>query len=385
MKFSTKAIHAGQHPDKETGAVMPPIYMSSTYKQDHPTINKGYDYTRANNPNFSFLEEQLASLENAKYATVFSSGLGALTSYISTLQKGDKIVALEGIYGGTWRMLHKVFLKLGVETILLSGNDLNQLKNALSLKPAFLLFETPTNPLLTIHDIESLSSLAKKHGVITLVDNTFATPYFQNPLDLGADIVWHSSTKYLGGHSDLLGGAMITNDEQIKKDLDFARFSIGTNPSPFDTWLISRSIKTLALRMEKHAENAMKFAQFLKSHQYVKNVYYPGLTDHIGYKIAKKQMRGFSGMVSCEFKLSNEKTQRMISSYQLFTLAESLGGVESLVCHPQTMTHASIPKEKREEIGITGGLVRFSVGLEDIDDLIDDVDAYFKSKWRLFI
>ena len=375
MKFATKAVHAGHEPDEVTGAVMPPIYMTSTYAQEYPGETKGYDYTRAGNPNFTILEKVLASLEDAKHATVFSAGLGALTGLISMLSSGDKVVAIDGLYGGTYRLFNSVFNRYGIEFISITKPTPEALEEAFKKKPAWLFFETPTNPLLEIFDIASLAKSAKKHGVLTIVDNTFATPYFQNPLHLGADVVWHSTTKYIGGHSDVIGGVAITNNDKIKEALDFARKAIGLNPSPFDAWLLTRGVKTLALRMERHQQNALAVATFLESHPKVKKVYYPGLKSHPQHEIAKKQMNGFGGMVSVEFDLSLEETKKLISSFKLFTLAESLGGVESLVCHPAVMTHASIPIEERHRCGITDGLIRFSVGIEDAEDLIGDLKS----------
>ncbi|MEI8124646.1 MAG: PLP-dependent aspartate aminotransferase family protein [Parachlamydiaceae bacterium] len=375
MKFATKAVHAGHEPDEVTGAVMPPIYMTSTYAQEYPGETKGYDYTRAGNPNFTILEKVLASLEDAKHATVFSAGLGALTGLISMLSSGDKVVAIDGLYGGTYRLFNSVFNRYGIEFISITKPTPEALEEAFKKKPAWLFFETPTNPLLEIFDIASLAKSAKKHGVLTIVDNTFATPYFQNPLHLAADVVWHSTTKYIGGHSDVIGGVAITNNDKIKEALDFARKAIGLNPSPFDAWLLTRGVKTLALRMERHQQNALAVATFLESHPKVKKVYYPGLKSHPQHEIAKKQMNGFGGMVSVEFDLSLEETKKLISSFKLFTLAESLGGVESLVCHPAVMTHASIPIEERHRCGITDGLIRFSVGIEDAEDLIGDLKS----------
>ena len=373
MKFATKAIHVGCNPDLETGAIMPPIYMTSTYLQENPGESKGYEYTRAHNPNFTILEKQLASLEEAEYATVFSSGLGALTALVSTLSKGDKVLAINGLYGGTYRLFNSVFNRFGIEFQSFNPASQNELEQALASHPKWLFFETPTNPLLDIFDISAYAKLAKQHNVLTIVDNTFASPYFQNPLMMGVDIVWHSTTKYIGGHSDVIGGVAMTNSAIIKKELDFARKALGVNPSPFDVWLITRGVKTLALRMEQHQFNAMAIARFLESHSKVKKVYYPGLESHPHHAIAKKQMSGFSGMVSAEFNLSLEGTKKLISSFTLFALAESLGGVESLVSHPATMTHASIPKEERIRTGLTDGLVRFSVGIEDSSDLINDL------------
>lgn len=374
MKFATKAIHVGSEPDPKTGAIMPPIYMTSTFVQEAPAETKGYDYTRAGNPNFTILEELLASLEEAKFATVFSSGLGALTGMITgLLSSGDEVVALDGVYGGTFRMFHKVFNRFGIKFSTHTPKTPEELDALLAKKPKWLLFETPTNPLLEIYDISAMSAAAKKHGVLTIVDNTFATPYNQNPLVLGADLVWHSTTKYIGGHSDVIGGALMTNDPEMKKKLDFARMAVGVNPSPFDAWLTTRGVKTLAVRMKQHEQNAMDIAKYLSKHPKVKKVYYPGLEGHSKHAIAKKQMRGFGGMISVEFNLSLESTKKLISSLKLFSLAESLGGVESLVNHPTLMTHASIPEAERHRMGITDGLVRFSVGIEDSSDLIEDL------------
>lgn len=373
MKFATKAIHAGNEPEAITGAIMPPIYMTSTFVQESPGETKGYDYTRAGNPNFTILEKILASLENAKYATVFSSGLGALTGLVSTLSSGDKVVGINGVYGGTYRLFNAVFKRYGIEFSSIAQPTPEALETALSKKPKWLFFETPTNPLLEIFDIEDLTKTAKKHGVLTIVDNTFATPYFQNPLKFGVDAVWHSTTKYVGGHSDVIGGVAITNNEKLKNELDYGRMAIGLNPSPFDTWLLTRGIKTMAVRMEQHQRNAFAILRFLESHPKVKKIYYPGLESHHNHEIAKKQMSGFGGVISVEFNLPLESTKKLISSFKLFSLAESLGGVESLVCHPATMTHASIPVKERHACGISDGLVRFSVGIEDSQDLIDDL------------
>lgn len=378
MRFRTKTVHAGQSPDPLTGAIMPPVYMTTTYLQEEPGVHKGYEYTRAQNPNFTLLEAQLAALENAKYATIFSSGLGALTSMVSTLSQGDKVMAIDGLYGGTYRLFNQVFNRFGVEFRSMHPKNKAEFAEALKAKPKWLFLESPTNPLLEIFDIQELAELAKKEGVKVIVDNTFASPYFQNPLDLGADIVWHSTTKYLGGHSDVVGGVAMTNDPKIKEQLDFGRKALGMNPSPFDAWLTSRGVKTLALRMERHQENAQKIAEFLHKHPSVKKVYYPGLESHHNHKVAKKQMKGFSGIVSVEFNLSLEEAKKLVSSFKYFSLAESLGGVESLVCHPATMTHASIPKEERERIGLSDGLMRFSVGIEDADDLIEDLSSRLK-------
>lgn len=375
MKFATKAIHAGYEPDPLTGSIMPPIYMTSTFIQASPGITRGYDYTRANNPNFEILEKQLAALENAKFSTVFSSGLGALTALISTLQQGDRVLAFDGVYGGTYRLFDKVFNKFGVEFITLNPFEFEDIETELVRhKPNWLFFETPTNPLLDVYDIEEYAQAAKKHGILTVIDNTFASPYCQNPMNWGVDIVWHSSTKYLGGHSDVIGGVVMTNDENIKNQMDFARKAIGLNPSPFDTWLVTRGVKTLAVRMDRQMHNAMELALYLEKHPKVKKVIYPGLKSHPKHAIAKKQMNGYSGMIAVEFQLPLEKTMQLIASLKLFSLAESLGGVESLISHPATMTHASVPSEERQRIGISDSLVRLSVGIEDIEDLVNDFE-----------
>lgn len=371
-KFATKAIHNGNYSDPVNGSIMPPIYMTSTFLQSSPGNPIGnYDYTRAGNPNFTILENSLASLENGSFATVFSSGLGALTAILSLFSSGDTVVLFDGMYGGTFRLLNKVFSKFNLQFISINPHDENALQNAFEKKPKALLFETPTNPLLTVYDIEKYVNFAKQHKALCIVDNTFATPYFQNPLDLKADIVWHSCTKYIGGHSDVIGGVAITNNEDIKKQLDFYRMAIGLNPSPFDTWLTTRGIKTLSLRMEQHQKNALDLIEFLQNKHIVKKIYYPSLNVN---SPLTKQMRGYGGIVSVEFNLSLEQTKQLVSSFQLFALAESLGGVESLVCHPATMTHASIPPKERERMGLSEGLVRFSVGIEHISDLKKDIE-----------
>ncbi len=373
MKFSTKAIHIGQIQDYSTGAIIPPIYMTSTYAQEAPNEHKGYDYTRAGNPNFTNLEQTLAALEEGKYATVFSSGLGATTGLISNLQKGDMVIVGNDLYGGTLRLFNQVFHNFGVSLLSVNSSNKLEVENLLKKQPKMIFLESPTNPLLKITDLAVIAKLAKKYKVLFVVDNTFATPYFQNPLNLGADLVLHSTTKYIGGHSDIVGGAVITNNKNLKEKIDFARKAIGLNPSPFDAWLISRGIKTLSIRMDKHAQNALSVAKFLEAHHKVKKVYYPGLPSHPQYKLAKKQMRGFGGIVSAEFNLDLKQTKKLISSFQIFSLAESLGGVESLVDHPASMTHASMSKQERERNGLSDGLVRFSVGIEDKDDLINDL------------
>lgn len=377
MQFATKAIHTGHQPDPVTGAIIPPIYMTSTFVQESPGVHLGYDYTRGTNPNFTILEKQLAALEEAKHAVVFSSGLGSMTALASTLSAGDHVFAFDGLYGGTFRLFNQVLNKFRIHFTLLNPHGPHGQKELESLlkkyQPAWLLFETPTNPLMDIFDIEHFVKIAKKHNVKVVVDNTFATPYCQNPLSWEVDLVWHSSTKYLGGHSDVVGGVMMTNCDTLNDQLTFARQAIGVNPSPFDSWLISRGVKTLAVRMEQHIRNARAVVEFLNTHPKVKRVYYPGSPSNSRHEIAKKQMKGFGGMVSAEFNLSPQDTKKLISSFRLFSLAESLGGVESLVCHPATMTHASVPAEERAKTGLSDSLVRFSIGIEDSQDLIDDL------------
>jgi len=307
-----------------------------------------------------------------------------MTALISTLKAGDTVIAADDLYGGTYRLFTEIFSKFGIKLLLADLSHSSAVEEALARnKPVWVIFETPTNPLLRIIDISMIAALARKHSVRTVVDNTFATPYWQNPLSRGADVVLHSATKYLGGHSDMISGTLVTDDSGLKAQFDFARKALGLNPSPFDCWLLSRSVKTLALRMEKHQENAIAVAQFLTARPIVKKVYYPGLTAHPAYKTAKKQMRGFGGMVSAEFNLTLEHVRRLVSSFSVFTLAESLGGVESLVDHPASMTHASIPQEERKQIGLSHGLVRFSVGIEDKADLLEDLERGLRRMERV--
>lgn len=373
MKFGTKTIHSCSREDLKQNSLMPPIYMTSTYLQDYPGAETEFSYTRSKNPNFVLLEELLASLEDAKYCTVFSSGLGALTALVSTLSQGDKVLGFNGVYGGTYRLFNDVFSKFGVEYISIPSSSPLHLERGFATNPKWLFFETPTNPLIDIYDIEAMCKAAKKRGILSIVDNTFATPYLQHPLKLGADVIIHSSTKYLGGHSDVIGGAIVTNNSLVKRQMDFSRKALGINPSPFDCWLITRGIKTLALRMKQHEINAKAIAEYFSKHPLVKQVFYPGLPSHPGHTIAKKQMRGFGGMLAVEFNLPIDTVKEMVSSYKIFKLAESLGGVESLVSHPATMTHASIPPIEREKCGISDRLVRYSVGIEETEDLIEDL------------
>lgn len=374
--FATRAIHSGCHPDEVTGAVSAPIFMTSTYAQEYPGKDKGYDYTRAGNPGFTRLETQLASLEGAKYCTAVASGLAAISSVLGDLVAGDAVVFLNSLYGGTYRLLKKVFEPKRILLKEILVRDLPQLREVFRTTPnvKFIMFESPTNPLMEIVDIAHVCRIAREFNVRTIADNTFATPFHQNPLALGADVVVHSCTKYIGGHSDVLGGAVLTNDPAIYEAVCFQRKCVGYNPSPFDAWLLSRSLKTLPVRMERHAANAQELAEFLHDHPMVSAVYYPGLPSHPNHAVAVKQMqKGFSGVVSVEFALSLDAMKRLISSFKVFTLAESLGGVESLVNHPASMTHASLPPEERQKIGLSDGLVRFSVGLEAIEDLIQDI------------
>lgn len=374
MKFATKAVHIGSEVDPVTGSIMPPIYMTSTFELEAPGQSKGFEYTRANNPNFERLEHVLAALEEALYATVFSSGIGALTAMVSTLSQGDKVVAIDGIYGGTYRLFNHIFNRFGIEFISVPTPDPAAIEKALNCNPKWVIFETPTNPLMNIFDIEMISQIAKKQGALTIVDNTFASPYCQNPLKWGADVVWHSTTKYLAGHSDVLGGVVMSNNLELKEKLNFARKTLGVNPSPFDCWLIQRGVKTLAVRMEQHMKNGLAIAAFMEKHPKVNKVHYPGLPSNPAYSLAKRQMRAFNGMLSVEFDLPLKSLLKMISSFRYFTLAESLGGVESLVSHPVSMTHAIIPAEERKQLGLTDRLVRFSLGIEDPADLIEDLD-----------
>jgi cystathionine gamma-synthase len=375
MKFDTAAIHIGQEPDRETGAVIPPVYLTSTFAQLEPGQTRGYDYTRSGNPGFDRLGATLAHLEQAEYATVFSSGMAAVTAVISTLSSGDHVVAEENIYGCTYRIYDKVFSKFGVSISYVDLSDPDNYAEIAKQQPALVWIESPTNPLLKIIDIEAVARAAHSAGSDLLVDNTFASPCFQNPLTLGADISLSSTTKYINGHSDCLGGVVCTNSKTWNEKMIFAQKAIGLNPSPFDCWLISRGIKTLGLRMEKHARNALKVAEFLDGLDCTASVRYPFLPSHPQHDLAKKQMRGGSGIVTALFDLPFEQVVKLVSGLKLFALAESLGGIESLICHPASMTHASIPKAEREAVGITDGLVRFSVGIEDADDLIEDIQT----------
>lgn len=356
---------------------MPPIFQTSTYVQSSPGVHRGYEYSRSHNPTRTRLEENLASLENAKYALVTASGLSCMTLIMHALAKGSKIICGHDIYGGTYRLFTTVFHEIH-DYIIVDTTDLKAVEAAMKNGADAIWLETPTNPLLQITDIKKISSLAKKYNIQSFVDNTFMSPYFQNPLDLGADVVVHSMTKYINGHSDVIGGCLMTNDKKLHDKTWKLQNSIGPSSSPFDSWLVLRGIKTLAIRMEAHQANAKKIAAFLESHEKVESVIYPGLKSHPGHKIAKKQMSGFGGMITFFLKGGLKNSKRFLEKVELFALAESLGGVESLIEHPAIMTHASIPKRIRDELGIKDNLIRVSVGIENIDDLIADLENAFK-------
>ncbi len=374
MKPATKVIHAGMVPDPSTGAIMTPIYQTSTYVQEAPGVNKGYEYARSQNPTRKALEDAVAEIENGKYGLVFSSGVAATDAVIKLLSPGDEIIAANDMYGGTYRLFMKVFEKFGLKFIYVDTTNPANVKATLTANTKLIWIETPTNPLMNISDIKAISAIAKEASVLLCVDNTFASPYLQNPLDLGADIVMHSATKYLSGHSDVIQGCLIMNDAALREQLYFIQKSCGAVPGPMDCFLVLRGIKTLGVRMKAHCENGEKIAHWLKANPKVGKVYWPGFTDHPGYAVAKEQMRGFGGMISFELKDDSvEEAKRVLSSTHLFSLAESLGGVESLINHPASMTHASIPREKRIKDGLSDSLIRLSVGIEDADDLIEDL------------
>ncbi len=374
LKFNTRAIHAGQEPDPTTGAIMPPIFQTSTYVQVSPGKHKGFAYARGKNPTRSALERNIADLENAKYGLCFSSGMGATDAVIKLLLPGDEVITGNDLYGGSYRMFTKVFEPYGIQFHFIDLSNENEIKKHINSKTKMIWLETPTNPTMQIIDIKKCAYLSQKHQLILAVDNTFASPYLQNPIDLGADIVMHSVTKYLGGHSDVVMGALCVNSDTLYERLAFIHNSCGATPGPFDSFLVLRGIKTLHLRMQRHCENGVKIAYYLKSHPKIEKVYWPGFEDHPNHEIAKSQMRGFGGMISFVVKGNSiDETFRIASSFNVFSLAESLGGVESLVNHPATMTHASIPKQEREKAGVVDCLLRISVGVEDVDDLIDDL------------
>jgi cystathionine gamma-lyase len=378
MKFETKVIHVGGEPDPITGAIMPPIYQTSTYVQSSPGEHKGYEYTRSHNPTRTRLEECLASLEQARHCLVTASGLSASALIMHMLPKGSRIICGDDVYGGTYRLFSKVFPDIH-EYRFVDTTDLKKLQQEIdSWKPALVWIETPTNPLLKISDVAAIASMARAAGALSVVDNTFMSPFFQNPLELGADLVIHSMTKFINGHSDVVGGALMMNSDELREKLFYLQNAIGPCQSPFDSWLVLRGIKTLAVRMKAHEHNAMKVAKFLEKHPKVDRVIYPGLESHPQHQLAKQQMRGFGGMITFFVKGGIKESRKFLESVHLFALAESLGGVESLVDHPAIMTHASIPKEVREGLGIFDNLVRLSVGIEDVDDLIADLEKALK-------
>ncbi|PPL02398.1 cystathionine gamma-synthase [Parapedobacter indicus] len=374
-KFATKAIHAGQQADPTTGAVMTPIYQTSTYQQAAPGNHKGYEYSRGTNPTRKALEDCLAALENGKYGLAFSSGMAATETVLKLLRPGDEVITGDDLYGGSYRIFTKVFEHYGIKFHFVDTSEPDRIAEKISPATRLIWVETPTNPTLKLADIEAIGQVAKHTGVLFAVDNTFASPYLQNPLDLGADIVMHSVTKYIGGHSDVVMGALVMNDKALYDQLFFYYNACGGTPGPQDSFLVLRGIKTLHLRMKAHCENGRRVAEYLKDHPRIETIYWPGFETHPGHNIARKQMRDFGGMVSIVLKgASLEDTFNVAASFKVFTLAESLGGVESLINHPATMTHGSIPREVREKVGVVDNLIRISVGVEDIDDLLADLE-----------
>jgi cystathionine beta-lyase/cystathionine gamma-synthase len=374
MKIATKLIHAGAEPDPSTGAIMVPIYQTSTYVQSAPGQHKGFEYARSQNPTRKALEEAFAIIENGQFGLAFSSGVAATDAVIKLLAPGDEVIAASDMYGGTYRLFTKIFEKFGIKFHYVDMHDAENIRNYINDNTKLIWTETPTNPLMNIVDIAAVTAIAKPHKILVCVDNTFASPYLQNPLDLGADIVMHSVTKYLGGHSDVIQGCLVMNDKELREQLYFIQKSSGAVPGPMDCFLVLRGIKTLHVRMKQHCENGKIIAHWLRSNPKVGKVFWPGFEDHPGYAIAKKQMRDFGGMLSFTLKDDSiENARRVLSSTKLFALAESLGGVESLINHPSSMTHASIPREERIKNGLTDSLIRLSVGIEDADDLIDDL------------
>ena len=374
MQFATKAIHAGQEPDPSTGAIMTPIFQTSTYAQAGMGEHKGYEYARTGNPTRSALEACLAELENGRYGLAFASGMAAESAVLSLLSAGDHMISCDDLYGGTYRIFERIMGRYQVSTSYVTAGDVQGYERAIRPNTKLIWLETPTNPLLRLVDIRAVAEIAHRHNLLVVVDNTFSSPYFQRPLDLGADIVLHSTTKYINGHSDVVGGALITSNEEVYESLKFYQNAAGGVPGPFDAWLTLRGIKTLAVRMRQHEENARAVAGYLAEHPRVEKVYYPGLASHPDHELAKRQMSGFGGMVSFQFKGKLEDVDKVVRRLHIFQFAESLGGVESLVCHPATMTHGSIPREIREARGLTDTLLRLSIGIEDISDLLADLD-----------
>lgn len=375
MKFGTRAIHAGVHPDPSTGAIMTPIYQTSTYVQKRPGEHKGYEYSRTHNPTRDVLQESLANLENATYGICFSSGMGAIDTIMKLLKTGDEVISTNDLYGGSYRLFEKVYADFGIKFHFTSVHDPENISRLITENTRLIWIETPTNPLLNIIDIKAVADLVANKDILVGVDNTFATPYLQTPLDLGADIVMHSATKYLGGHSDVVMGALVCNSKDLADDLIFLQNASGAVPGPQDCFLVLRGVKTLHVRMQRHCENAKVIAKFLKDHPKVDQIYYPGFETHFNHDIALKQMKDFGGMVS--FTLREDRIENVfnvLEKFKVFSLAESLGGVESLCGHPATMTHASIPKEERDKRGLKDSMIRLSVGIEDIEDLVEDID-----------
>lgn len=377
MRFDTLAIHAGQHPDPTTGAIMTPVYFTSTYVQDGPGEHKGYEYSRTKNPTRVALENCLAALEGAKFGACFGSGCAATDMLMHMLSSGDHVVCSDDVYGGTFRQFDKVFTRHGLTFSFVDMTNPENIEKAITPKTKMIWVETPTNPMLKLVDLSRAAEIAKKHKLISVCDNTFMTPYFQRPLDHGFEIVTHSTTKYLNGHSDVVGGFVATSNKDLAEKMYFLQNAVGGVPGPMDSFLVLRGVKTLHVRMQRHAENAFKIAEFLVKHPKVNKVTFPGLTTHPQHELAKKQMKGFGGMMTFDMKGGLEAARKFLKTVKVFACAESLGGVESLIEHPAIMTHASIPKENREKLGITDGLIRLSVGIEDSADLIDDLKAAF--------
>lgn len=374
MKFETKTIHAGVHADPSTGAIMTPIYQTSTYAQSAPGVHKGYEYSRTHNPTRTVLQDNLAALENAAWGLVFASGMAATDSVAKLLKPNDEVIASNDLYGGTYRIFTKVYQDFGIKFHFVDMSNPDNVASKINQNTKLIWAETPTNPLLRIVDLKTIAAIAKTHNIMLAVDNTFASPYLQNPLNLGADLVVHSATKYIGGHSDVVMGAICGNSAELFEKLSFIQNSCGGVSGPMDCFLAIRGIKTMHVRMDRHCSNAATIATFLTNHPKVDKVYYPGLVSHPGHEIAKQQMKGFGGMLSFELKDdSSQAAQQFLSSLKIFTLAESLGGVESLAGHPATMTHASIPKEEREKAGLRDSLIRLSIGIENVEDLKDDL------------
>jgi cystathionine gamma-lyase len=374
LRFGTLAVHAGQEPDPTTGAVMPPVYQTSTYVQEAlGKPRRGYEYARVQNPTREAMEANIAALEGGRHGIAFASGLAAIEAIVKRLSAGDHIVYEENVYGGTHRMFAQVLSRFSLEFTAVDTRDPEAVRRAIRPNTRLILLETPTNPMMRLADLRAVAGIARQAGVLLAVDNTFATPYNQRPLELGADIVVHSTTKYLNGHSDVVGGIVVTNDDQVAADLRFLQKATGAIPGPWDCWLVLRGTKTLHLRMEAHNRNGQQIAEFLERHPKVERVYYPGLASHPQHELARRQMRGFTGMISIDVG-SLERARKLVEGTRIFALGESLGGVESLIGHPAIMTHASVPRERREAMGITDGLVRLSVGVEDVHDLIEDLD-----------